>query len=296
MNKEVIITCAVTGAGDTCGIHPGIPKSPKEIADACIEAAEAGAAVAHCHVRDPETGKPSRNLEYYREVVERVRESKTDVVLNLTAGMGGDFVFNEANPHTAGPGSDLVGWAERMEHIVQCKPEICSLDCGTLNFADGVYISTPSILREMAKNMTALGVRPELECFELGHVGMACQLYKEGLVASPPWFQFALGIPWGAPANAMTIIGMKDLLPEGAHWAAFGISRWQMPTVAQSMLLGGQVRVGLEDNLYEKRGVFASNGSLVRKAKRIVEELGGRAVSPQEARNKLKTFGADKLQ
>jgi len=293
MNTEVIITCAVTGAGDTVGIHPAIPKTPKEIADACIEAAEAGAAVAHCHVRDPETGKPARNLEYYREVVERVRESKTDVVLNLTAGMGGDFVFNEADPHTAGPGSDLVGWAERMEHIVELKPEICSLDCGTLNFSDGVYISTAPILREMARNMTELGVKPELECFEMGHVGMACQLYKEGLVASPPWFQFALGIPWGAPANAMTILSMKNLLPPGANWAAFGISRWQMPSVAQSMLLGGHVRVGLEDNLYEKRGVFASNGTLVAKAKRIVEELGGRAVTPQEARNKLKTYGAD---
>jgi uncharacterized protein (DUF849 family) len=295
-NQKVIVTCAVTGSGDTTNIHPAIPTTPKEIADACIEAAEAGAAVAHLHVRDPETGAPARELEYYREVVERVREHPTDVLINVTAGMGGDFVFNEAEPMRAGPGSDMAGWEERMEHIIALKPDICSLDCGTLNFGEGVYISTAEILRKMAAKMTELGVKPELECYEMGHVGLATQLYKEGLLADPPFYQFALGIPWGAPATAGAIQAMKADLPEGANWAAFGISRWQMPMVAQTMLLGGHVRVGLEDNLYESRGVFATNGGLTRKAIRIIEEIGGRAATAQEAREILGIRGASEAQ
>ncbi len=287
MNREVIVSCAVTGAGDSVDKHPAIPVTPEQIANAAIEAAKAGAAIAHMHVREPD-GAPSRKLAYYSEVVERVRDSDTDVIINLTAGMGGDFVPDDDDPSKMGPGSDMVGPLERLEHVEALLPEICSLDCGTLNFGVGAYISTPGMLRTMAARIQELGVKPELECFDTGHVRFANQLIKEGLVDDPPLFQICLGIPWGAPATTSAMKSMADMLPEGAQWAGFGISAMEMPIVAQAVLLGGHVRVGLEDNLYLERGVFASNGQLVEKAINLIELMGARALTPAEAREKLK--------
>ena len=290
MNGHVIITCAVTGAGDTVGKHPAIPVTPAQIADAAIEAARAGAAVAHIHVRDPETGKFSRDVRLYAEVVERIRASDTDVVINLTAGMGGDFELGgDADPAQAGRNTDLVGPLERLAHVEALLPEICTLDCGTLNFGDGntIYISTPDYLRRGAARIQALGVKPELEIFDTGHLWFAKQMLAEGLLDAPPLFQFCLGIPWGAPADTVSMKAMVDNVPAGAVWAGFGIGRMQMPMVAQAVLLGGHVRVGLEDNLYLDRGVFASNGSLVDRARKIIELMGGRVATPAEARVKL---------
>ncbi|MEE8275269.1 MAG: 3-keto-5-aminohexanoate cleavage protein [Alphaproteobacteria bacterium] len=287
MNNGVIVTCAVTGAGDTVGKHPAIPVTPAEIADAAIEAAKAGAAIAHCHVRDPETGAAARDPALFREVVERIRGSDTDVIINLTAGMGGDWVPGDDDPRVGGPGSDMAGPIERLVHVEELLPDICSLDCGSINFGDALYISTPAYLRVMAERIRDCGVKPELEVFDTGHLRFANQLVAEGLVEEPPLYQICLGIPWGAPADTATMKAMCDMLPANAHWAAFGISRWEMPMVAQAVLLGGHVRVGLEDNLYLERGVFASNGELVEKAIRIVEMLGAGVLNPDEARDKL---------
>jgi len=289
MNREVIVTCAVTGAGDTVGKHPAIPVTPRQIADAAIEAAKAGAAVAHIHVRDPNTGKGSRDPNLYREVVEHIRGSNTDIIINLTAGMGGDFELGVHDPKIAGPNTDLVGPLERLVHVEELMPEICTLDCGTLNFGDGnmIYISTPTYLRAGAKRIQELGVKPELEVFDTGHLWFSKQLLAEGLLDDPPLFQVCLGIPWGAPADTTTMKAMADNLPTGAIWAGFGIGRMQMPMVAQAVLLGGNVRVGLEDNLYLGKGVFASNGQLVERAIAIIELMGARPVSPAEARKKL---------
>jgi uncharacterized protein (DUF849 family) len=289
MNQEVIVTCAVTGAGDTVGKHPAIPVTPKQIADAAIEAAKAGAAIAHMHVREPSTGKGSRNTSYYREVVERVRDSGTDVVVNLTAGMGGDLEVDDQDPRKAGPGTDLVNALERLVHVEELLPEICTLDCGTLNFGDGnlIYVSTPNQLRAGAKRIRELGVKPELEVFDTGHLWFAKRMHEEGLLQDPPMFQLCLGIPWGAPADTTTMKAMVDSLPAGAVWAGFGIGRMQMPMVAQAVLLGGNVRVGLEDNIWLDRGVHASNGTLVQRAVEIVRLMGARTLTPAEARKKL---------
>ena len=289
MNQEVIITCAVTGAGDTVGKHPAIPVTPRQIADAAIEAANAGAAVVHIHVRDPETGKGSRDPRLYREVVEPLRASNVDMVINLTAGMGGDYQVGDPDPLKYGPNTDLVGALERLVHVEELRPELCTLDCGTLNFGDGdmIFVSTPTQLRQGAKRIHELGVKPELEVFDTGHLWFAKQLLKEGLLDRPPLFQFCLGIPWGGSADTTTMKAMKDSLPEGAIWAGFGIGRNEMPMVAQAVLLGGNARVGLEDNLYLEKGVFASNGKLVEKAVKIIELLGARAVTPAEARKRL---------
>lgn len=289
MNDEVVITCAVTGAGDTAGVHPGLPVTPRQIAAAAIAAARAGAAVAHIHVRDPQTGAPSRRLEYYREVVERIRESSTDVIINLTTGMGGDLVVDDAHPTVAAPGSDLVPALERLEHVEALLPEMCTLDCGTMNFSDGDYaaVVTPSQLRVMAARVKELGVKPELEVFDTGQVWLATRLVDEGLIEGTPLFQLCLGIRYGAPAETRTMLAMIDLLPPGAQWAAFALGRLEMPFVAQALLLGGNVRVGLEDNLYLRRGVLASNAELVAHAAGIVESLGARPLTPAEARLKL---------
>ena len=289
MNREVIITCAVTGAGDTTAKSDKVPVTPKQVAEAAIEAAKAGAAVAHVHVRDPETGKGSRDPELFREAVERIRDSGTDVVLNLTAGMGGDWVPSDNDPAQPGPGTDMIGPAERLAHVEALKPEICSLDCGTLNFGNGneIYISTPPYLRAMAERVKGWGVKPELEVFDLGHVRFAKAMVDEGLIDAPPLFQVCLGIPWGAEADTQTMAAMSAALPTGSNWAGFGISRMQMPMVAQAVLLGGNARVGLEDNIYLDRGVLASNGQLVERAVEIIERLGARVLGPQEARTKL---------
>ena len=287
MNYEVIITCAVTGSGETAEKHPDLPKSPEQIAAAAIEAAEAGAAVAHIHVRDPQTGEAGRKLEWYQEVVDRVRASSTDVVLNLTAGMGGDFMPDKGDPGKGGPGTDMATPEERLAHVKKLLPEICTLDCGTQNYSTTAYVSTPDMLREMAKIIQELGVKPEIEVFELGQIWFAKQLIKEGLIGEPPLFQLCMGIPWTAEANAENMLALRNMLPENSVWAGFGISRMQMPMVAQAMILGGNVRVGLEDNLYLKRGVLASNGQLVERAVEIIERLGGSIVSPQQTREKL---------
>lgn len=287
MNQDVIITCAVTGAGDTVGKHPAIPVTPKQIAAAAIEAAQAGAAVAHIHVRDPDTGGISHDPTLFGEVVERVRESGTDVVLNLTGGGGGDWMPDASNPATGGPGTDMQTPEERHAHIGQLLPELCTLDCGSLNFGDAVYISPADWLRRQAALIRDSGVKPELECFDLGHVRLAKQLIREGLIGEPALFQLCLGIPWGAEADTETMLAMRNQLPAGAEWAAFGIGRLQMPMVAQAVLLGGHVRVGLEDNLYLEKGVFASNGRLVEKAAGIIENLGARVLTAAAARERL---------
>jgi uncharacterized protein (DUF849 family) len=240
-------------------------------------------------VRNPETGKFSRDVDLYRQTVELIRESGVDVIINLTAGMGGDFELGDGDPKMAGPNTDLVGPLERLAHVEALLPEICTLDCGTLNFGDGnmIYISTPDYLRAGSRRIQQLGVKPELEIFDTGHLWFAKQMLAEGLLDAPPMFQFCLGIPWGAPADTVSMKAMADNLPAGAVWAGFGIGRSQMAMVAQAVLLGGHVRVGLEDNLYLGRGVLASNGQLVEKAVKIIELMGARTVTPAEARKKL---------
>lgn len=288
MNPNVVISCAVTGAGDTVSKHAGVPVTPEQIADAAISAAQAGAAIAHVHVRDPSTGQGSRDVGLFTEVVERIRASDTDVIVNLTAGMGGDWIPDPNNWNTGGPGSDMAGPEERLAHVVALLPDICSLDCGTMNFgSDNAYISTPSMLRVMAAKIKELGVKPELEVFDLGHVRLANQLIDEGLIEEPPLFQICLGIPWGAPADAESMLAMRNALPQGANWAGFGIARTEMPMVAQAAILGGNVRVGLEDNLYLDRGVLASNADLVQRAREIIERLGSKVATPDEARDQL---------
>jgi len=287
VNHDVIISCAVTGAGDTAGKHPAIPVTPRQIAESALEAATAGAAIVHLHVRNPATGKASRDPALYRETVGHIRASGVDVVINLTAGMGGDFVFDPATPAKGGAGTDMANAAERVAHVEELLPEICTLDCGSLNFGNAAFLATADLLREMAQRIKAAGVKPEIECFELGHVWLAKQLIAEGLIEFPPLFQLCMGVPWGAEATTEAILAMRNHLPAGANWAAFAIGRLQMPFVAQAALLGGNVRVGLEDNLWLDRGVPATNGALVARAREIIERMGGRALNAAETRAKL---------
>jgi uncharacterized protein (DUF849 family) len=295
MNYDVVLTCAVTGAGDTTGKSPHVPVTPKEISAAAIEAAKAGASIVHIHARDPDTGQGSRDPKLFKEIVDRVRESDTDIVINITAGMGGDWISDPSDPAMPGPGTDMIGPEERLAHVKECMPEICSLDCGTLNFSDNdmIYISTPPALRMMAALVREWGVKPELEVFELGHIRFAKAMVFEGLIADPPMFQLCLGIPWGAEQTVETMAAMKAQLPEGASWASFGIGRGQMPMMAAAVAMGGNVRVGLEDNIYLDRGVLATNGQLVTRAREVIERMGGRVVTPQEARIKLNLRAAD---
>ena len=287
MNNDVIISCAVTGAGDTVGKHPAIPVTPREIADSALEAARAGAAIVHLHVRDPKTGKAARDPALYREAVGYIRQSGVDVVINVTAGMGGDFFFNAAHPDRGGPGTDMAGAAERVAHVEELRPEICTLDCGSLNFGDGAFLATADVLREMAARIRSAGVKPEIECFELGHIWLAKQLIAEGLIEAPPLFQLCMGVPWGAEATTEAMLAMRNHLPAGANWAGFAIGRLQMAFVAQAVVLGGNVRVGLEDNIWLDRGVPASNGSLTARAREIVERMGAKILGPAETRAKL---------
>ncbi|MBT2398284.1 3-keto-5-aminohexanoate cleavage protein [Streptomyces sp. ISL-100] len=289
MNEEVIITCALTGAADTVRKSPHVPVSPAQIARSAVEAAEAGAAVVHIHVRDPKTGEPSRDPRLYREVVERIKETGTDVVINLTAGMGGDLVIDPDEPLRHLPGTDLVSGLDRLPHVEDLLPDICTLDCGSLNFGDGsnLYVSTPDMLRTGAKRIQELGVRPELEIFDTGQLWFSKQLLAEGLLDDPTVFQLCMGIPWGAPADPGVLQSMVNMLPENAQWASFALGRMQMPWVAQSILLGGHVRVGLEDNLYLGKGNKATNAQLVERAVTITESLGARVATPDKARQKL---------
>jgi uncharacterized protein (DUF849 family) len=275
-------------SGDSHLKHPGVPKSPEEIAKAAIEAAKAGAAIAHIHVRDPETGTPCREMELYEETAKLIRESGTDVILNITTGMGGDFIPDEKDPSKGGPGTDMITAAERVAHIERIKPEICTLDCGSFNYKETAYLATYEMLRESAKRITEAGVRAELEVFELGHIWQAKDLIKEGLLDENSLFQLCMGIPYGAEGTTQNMVAMHAALPKGAMWGAFGIGRQEMPMVAQSVFMGGNARVGLEDNIYLGKGNFASNEDLVKNAVEIIERMGARVLNPEEARKKLK--------
>ena len=292
MNKEVFITAAVTGSGATQDRSHLVPRSPEQIANAAIDAAKAGAAVVHCHVRDPETGAPSRDPGMFREVTERIRDAEIDVVLNLTAGMGGDMVFGptESPLPLNEAGTDMAGATERVAHVADCLPEICTLDCGTMNFAEADYVmtNTPGMLRAMGQMMTDLGVRPEIEVFETGHLWFAQQLVNEGIIEDPVMVQFCMGVPWGAPNDLNTFMSLVNNIDPNWTFSAFSLGRDQMAYVAAAVLAGGNVRVGLEDNLWLEKGVLATNAQLVEKAVKIIENLGARVIGPGEVREKLK--------
>lgn len=291
MTQNVFITAAITGSGATQDRSPLVPRSPKQIADACIEAAKAGAAIVHCHVRDPQTGAPSRDLALYRELTDRVRSADIDVVLNLTAGMGGDMVFGDAeNPLPLNTkATDMAGARERVAHIAECLPEICTLDCGTMNFSEADYVmtNTPGMLKAMAGHMKEIGVRPEIEVFDTGHLWLAKQLVAEGLIEDPVMVQLCLGIPWGAPDDLTTFLALVNNIPDNWIFSAFSISRNQMAYVAAAVLAGGNVRVGLEDNLWLEKGVLATNAQLVERAATIITAMGASIMAPEDVREML---------
>ncbi|MBO0906308.1 3-keto-5-aminohexanoate cleavage protein [Jiella sonneratiae] len=291
-SRDVFITCAVTGAGDTTSRSDKVPVTPHEIADAAVEAARAGAAIAHIHVRDPKTGRPSRDLELYREVVEKIRASGVDVVLNLTAGAGGDLVLGSPEaPLPPDPaGTDMAGAGERLAHVAALLPEICTLDCGTMNFGEGDYVmtNTPAMLKAMAARIRELGVRPEIEIFDTGHLVLAKWLKDQGLIADPVMVQLCMGIPWGAPDDLGSLLAMTANLPDDWTFSAFSIGRNQLPYAGLALAAGGNIRVGLEDNIWLKKGVLASNGDLVERAVAIAEAMGSRVMTPGEVREKLK--------
>ncbi len=291
MNLNPFITCAVTGSGGTQDRSPHVPRSPEQIAASAIDAAKAGAAIVHCHVRDPETGAPSRRVELYREVAERIRDSATDVVINFTAGMGGDLVFGDPeNPLPLNMAStDMAGATERVAHVADSRPEICTLDCGTMNFAEADYVmtNTPGMLRAMGQMMTDLGVRPEIEVFETGHLWFAKQLVEEGIIEDPVMIQMCMGIPWGAPDDLNTFMAMVNNTPANWTFSAFSIGRNEMPFTAAAVLAGGNVRVGLEDNLWLKKGELATNAQLVEKAATIITNMGATLMTPAEVREKM---------
>jgi uncharacterized protein (DUF849 family) len=290
-NLKPFITCAVTGSGATQDRSPHVPRSPEQIAKSAIDAAKAGAAIVHCHVRDPETGAPSRSVALYREVAERIRDCETDVVLNFTAGMGGDLVFGDPeNPLPLNEaGTDMAGATERVAHVAECLPEICTLDCGTMNFAEADYVmtNTPGMLRAMGQMMTDLGVRPEIEVFETGHLWFAKQLVEEGIIEDPVMIQMCMGIPWGAPDDLNTFMAMVNNTPKNWTFSAFSIGRNEMPFAAAAMLAGGNIRVGLEDNLWLEKGVLATNAQLVERAASIATNMGATLMTPGEVREKM---------
>jgi len=290
INPNIFITCAITGSGNTQDRSSNVPRSPKQIADSAISAAKEGAAIVHCHVRDPDTGAPSRDPALYRELTERIRDSKTDVVLNLTSGMGGDMFFGPPSaPLPLQNDTDMGSAESRMEPIADCLPEICTLDCGTMNFGEGDYVmtNTPDMLRTMGRMMTELGIKPEIEAFDTGHLWFAKQLVEEGVIEDPALVQLCMGIPWGAPNDLNTYMAMVNNIPSDWHWSSFSISRDQMPYVAASILAGGNVRVGLEDNIWLEKDVLATNESLVHKAATIIEAMGSSIMNPEEVRNLL---------
>ncbi|EAU51029.1 3-keto-5-aminohexanoate cleavage protein [Amylibacter sp.] len=290
MNSKVFITCAITGSGSSQDRSPHVPRSPKEIAESAIAAAKAGAAIVHCHVRDPETGVPSRDLKLYREVTDRVRDSEVDMVLNLTAGMGGDMVFGSPDrPLPLSNSTDMASAEERVAHIAECLPEICTLDCGTMNFAEADYVmtNTPGMLEAMGSMMESLGVKPEIEAFDTGHLWLAKNLVEKGILKSPALVQLCMGIPWGAPDDLNTFMAMVNNVPNDWNWSAFSIGRNELPYVAASVLAGGNVRVGLEDNLWLAKGQLATNEALVERAVTIIEAMGSSIMTPEETREKL---------
>jgi uncharacterized protein (DUF849 family) len=288
MQRKVIISCAVTGSADTPGRNPAVPVTPEQIARSAIDAAKAGAAIVHIHVRDPKTTKPSMDTDLYRGVVERIRASGTEVLINLTTGPGARFAHDEADPSRPSPDSTLKSPQERVRHVIELKPDICSLDMGSLNMGDRVFVNTPKHLQAMAVAIKGAGVMPELEVFETGHLLLAKRFIENGYVKPPGMFQICLGISWGQPATPEAMTYMRNLLPADSPWFAFGISLHQFPMVAQTLLLGGHPRVGLEDNLYLEKGKLApSNAALVEKAAKIIEVLGDQVATPAEARRIL---------
>ena len=292
MNWDAFITCAVTGVGASTSKNPHVPVTPAEIAAAALDAACAGAAIAHIHVRDPATARGSRDLALYAEAVRLIRASDTDVVINLTAGMGGDVVFGGVEtPLPLNMNStDMVGAEERLAHVTALTPEICTLDCGSMNFAEGDYVmtNTPGMLRAMARRVQALGVRPEIEVFDTGHLVLCKQLIREGLIDDPVMIQLCMGIPYGAPDDPLTLLAMVAQLPPGAVFSAFSIGRMQLPFVAMALLAGGNIRVGLEDNIWLSRGVPATNAQLVERAVRTAESMGASILGPADVRAKLR--------
>ncbi len=293
MLNEVFITCAITGAGDTVSRSPHVPVTPEEIAESAMDAARAGAAVVHIHVRDPETGSGSRDTELYRAVVERIRATEDiDPVINLTAGMGGDLVLGsaEAPLPPQDEGTDMAGAAERLAHVEELRPEICTLDCGTMNFAAGgdyIMVNTPAVLKAMAARVRDLGVRPELEVFDTGQLVFVHELIAEGLIDTPALIQLCMGIPYGAPDDLQTLLALVNRLPDGAHFSAFAIGRMQLPFVALAPLVGANVRVGLEDNLYLQRGQLATNAQLVERAVAILQSINVAVLGPDAVRERL---------
>ncbi len=291
MPRKVILTCAVTGNAPFNPNHPNFPVTPAQICDTVVEATKAGASVCHIHVREPDTAAGSRDPVLFKEVVDRVRDTGVNIVINLTAGMGAFFLPDPEDESRGLPESDVIGVEERIEHLKDCLPEIASLDITTGNQVEGklefVYLNTTRTLRAMAKRFQELGVKPELEVFQAGDVLFGNQLVEEGLIDGPPLFQMVLGVRWASPADPETMIYLRNLLHRDALWAGFGIARMEMPMVAQAVLLGGNVRVGLEDNLYLSRGVFASNGQLVERARQIIEFLGEQVATPDETREML---------
>lgn len=289
MSRPVIISCALTGGGDTAGISPHVPVTPEQIANEALAARAAGAAIVHIHVRNPETGKPSRDPALYREVVQRIRASGSDVLINLTTGAGGRYVPDAAEPNRNAISGGLATPEQRMEHVLELRPDICSLDVGTVNFGSYAFLNLPAEVERMARAIREAGVKPELEVFDLGHAAFARHLHERGLFADPPWFQFCLGVPWGAPATTDVMQTFKQMMPAGAVWSAFGIARHQFPMVAQAVLLGGHVRVGLEDNLYiAPKQLSPGNAPLVQRAARLIRELDAEVATPAQARELLK--------
>jgi len=293
MQRKVMISCAVTGSADTPGRNPAVPVTPAQIAQSAIDAAKAGAAIVHIHVRNPETTRPSMNPAHYREVVERIRGSGSDVLINLTTGPGARFSPGNDDPLQPGPGTTMKSAAERVQHIVELKPEICSLDMGSMNMGQYVFVNTPGYLETMAVAIRDAGVMPELEVFEAGHLLLAKRLIETGHIKAPGMFQICLGISWAQPATPEAMSYMRSLLPASSPWFAFGISLHQFPMVAQAVLLGGHPRVGLEDNIYLEKGKLApSNAALVEKAAKIIEILGDVVATPADARQILGLNGA----
>ena len=288
MSRKVIISCAVTGSADSVGKNPAVPVTPEQIATSAIDAARAGAAIVHIHVRDPKTGLASMEGAHYAEAVDRVRASGTDVVINLTTGPGGRFSPSPDDPMKPGPGTTLRTARQRVQHVLDLRPEICSLDMGSMNMGPNVFVNTPPILEAMATDIREAGVTPELEVFETGHLLLAKRMVETGFIKPPGMFQICLGIAWGQPATPEAMLYMRNLLPPGCTWFAFGISLYQFPMAAQAVILGGHVRVGLEDNLYLERGKLTpSNAALVAKAVKIIELLGCSVATPAEARQML---------
>jgi 3-dehydrocarnitine:acetyl-CoA trimethylamine transferase len=287
-HQKVIITCAITGNLTRPEQSPYLPITPQQIADSALEAAEAGASIAHIHVRDPETGRPSMSIDLYRDVMDRIRSRSNGLIINLTTGPGGRFVPSEEDPKIAGPGTTLMAPERRVEHVEILRPEICTLDLNTMNSGGQVVINTPPNVRKMAARMRAAGVLPELELFDSGDIHLARDLIADGTLQGPPLCTLVLGVKYGFDPSPETMLYARNLLPPGSIWAGFGIGRAEFPMVAQSWLLGGHVRVGLEDNLYMAKGVLAkSNAELVAHAAHILKSLGAAIATPAEARQML---------